>query len=138
MATAPKPKVTPKPKVKAAPKPKTTSKPNAVEKLIQDVTNRYRVTAREARDIVTAVGTVAKIPVTKYIKENTSLGNDSPAKAALKNLGQQIKETGKAAATGKKGTKSDRIGKLKEIAPNALFPNDDAYISNRLRSQKRK
>ena len=71
-------------------------KPNPREKLIQDVTNRYRVTAREARDIVTAVGTAA-----------TSASSGFFGKKSLKNVERQIKETVKAAKTGERGTTSD-------------------------------
>jgi hypothetical protein len=36
------------------------AKPKDKKSLIQDITNRYRVTAREARDIVTAISTTAR------------------------------------------------------------------------------
>ena len=70
---------------------------SGVEKVIQDITNRYRVTAKEARDIVTAVGTVGA----------TRGGNPTVSKAAGENLKKQVKEVAKAATTGKKGTTSD-------------------------------
>ena len=81
-----------------APKPK----PNAVEKLIQDVTNRYRVTAREARDIVTAVGSAATAT-------RKSVQKDMPVGKVIKNVAKQVKEVGTAAATGKKGTTSYKV-----------------------------
>jgi hypothetical protein len=65
------------------------------ENLIQDITNRFRVTAREARDIVTAVGT-----------KLTSTGVPQGS-ASNKNLVKQVAETARAAATGKPGTSSD-------------------------------
>jgi hypothetical protein len=71
------------------------SKPDKKTSLIQDITNRYRVTAREARDIVTAVGTLG-----------TAIGSPSKTAStvkAAKNLGTQIKE---AAKVGKTGTTS--------------------------------
>jgi hypothetical protein len=71
------------------------------ENLIQDITNRFRVTAREARDIVTAVGTLAQ--------SSTSSKNPQSKGPAVKNLVKQVKETASAAATGKKGTTSDRV-----------------------------
>jgi len=71
---------------KVAPKP--ASKPNKLESLIQDVTNRYRVTAREARDIVTAAGTVAKTRNPKFVGD----------------VVKQVKEVKTAATTGRKGT----------------------------------
>ncbi len=76
-------------------------KTQAKESLIQDITNRFRVTAREARDIVTAVGTLAQ--------SSTSSKNPQSQGPAAKNLIKQVKETVSAAATGKKGTTSDRV-----------------------------
>ena len=85
--------------------------PNKVEKLIQDVTNRYRVTAREARDIITAAGTVVK---TKNTPSKGSGFQGTSKKTAVQNLKKQIVETGKAAVTGKKGTSSDTMGYPKD------------------------
>ena len=73
----------------------------AKDNLIQDITNRFRVTAREARDIVTAVGTAAQAA--------TSSNNPQSKGPANKNVVKQIKETAMAAATGKKGTTSDSV-----------------------------
>lgn len=70
---------------------------NAAEKLIQGITNRYRVTAREARDIVTAVSTA-----TKY-RKNENQGSYNMLKG---DVVKQVKEAGMAAATGKKGTRA--------------------------------
>ena len=96
-------------------KPPASQKPNKVEKLIQDVTNRYRVTAREARDIVTAVSTAGKSALTAQV------GDASQIKKAGKNIVKQVKETGVAAATGRKGTKS---------AKSVTDPNQ-TFISSR-------
>jgi hypothetical protein len=79
----------------------TPVKKAAKESLIQDITNRFRVTAREARDIVTAVGTAAQAA--------TSSNNPQSKGPANKNVVKQIKETAMAAATGKKGTTSDSV-----------------------------
>jgi len=77
---------------------------NRQSDLIQNITNRYRVTAREARDIVTAVGTVGK---TLKGSKTMSLPKDEKAPvSAIKNLGRQVKETSRAAITGKSGTTS--------------------------------
>jgi len=81
-----------------------TAKSNKVEKLIQDITNRYRVTAREARDIITAAGTVVK---TDNSPQQGMGFRGTSRKTAVKNLKKQVVETAKAAATGKKGTTSD-------------------------------
>lgn len=73
----------------------------AKDSLIQDITNRFRVTAREARDIVTAVGTAAQA--------STSSERQQSRGPAGKNLAKQVKETVRAATTGKKGTTSDVV-----------------------------
>ena len=80
-----------------APVKKTQAKDN----LIQDITNRFRVTAREARDIVTAVGTLSST--------NSSGKNPLSSGPSIKNLVKQVKEVGTAAKTGKKGTTSDVV-----------------------------
>lgn len=88
---------------KQAPAPK----PNKLESFIQDVTNRYRVTAREARDIVTAAGT--------YMNS----ANASQGKAAKSNIAKQVAETVTAAKTGNKGTTSDKATiKMAKDKPN--------------------
>jgi len=66
------------------------------------VAKRFGITAREARDIATAVGTVGK-SVLKSPQEGIS-----PRKA-VKNLKKQVKEVGQAAVKGKKGTSSGRL-----------------------------
>ena len=60
------------------------------------VAKRFGVTVREARDIATAVSTAASL-------------RGAPAKQkarAIENVKKQVKEAGRAAATGKKGTRS--------------------------------
>ena len=73
--------------------------------LAQDITNRYRVTAREARDIITAVGSLGKASVLR------ETGDTSAMKKAAKDVVKQVKETGKAAMTGKKGTSAAKAVK---------------------------
>jgi hypothetical protein len=80
---------------------KPAYKAGAKESLIQDITNRFRVTAREARDIVTAVGT--------FSSTNSSGKNPKSSGPSIKNLVKQVKEVGTAATTGKKGTTSDIV-----------------------------
>ena len=90
--------------------------------LIQDITNRYRVTAREARDIVTAVGTLGRTVVDRNIvpggSSNSLAGKnmDSGEKskkakieAATRNLVKQTREVTTAAVSGKKGTSSAKV-----------------------------
>jgi hypothetical protein len=93
------------PAPKAPVKAKQAERKDAVNKLIQDVTNRYRVTAREARDIVTAVSTAT-----------TSASSGFQEKASLKNVARQVGETVKAAKTGQKGTTSD-IARKDKVTP---------------------
>lgn len=78
-----------------------------IDKVVSDITNRYRVTAREARDIVTAVGTHMQTAVGNQTKKRT--GDASSVGPSGKNLIKQVKETAVAAATGKKGTTSDKV-----------------------------
>ena len=63
------------------------------------VAKRFGITAREARDIATAVGT----SLTTSTLKNPAKGLKSDVRA---NLGKQIKEVGAAAVKGKKGTTS--------------------------------
>jgi hypothetical protein len=73
--------------------------------LVKEITKRYNVTAREARDIVTAVGTVGQFARPQKIGKTVSI-DTLRLKAAGKNLKTQVKETGRAAVTGQKGTRS--------------------------------
>ena len=71
------------------------------------VAKRFGVTAREARDIATAFGTY----------QNSA--SRRQADASSRNLIKQIKETGTAARTGKKGTTSDQLTiKMQKGVPN--------------------
>lgn len=90
------------------PAPRATQKADKNKaSLIQEITNRYRVTAREARDIVTAVGSIGKA------KDIISTeGKKRVFKEGVKNLKTQVAETAVAAATGKKGTESNQVKKL--------------------------
>jgi hypothetical protein len=69
-----------------------------ISQFVGKVGNRIGTVAREARDIPTAVGTI----MTKY-----AFPKDVESGPSNKNLGNQIKEVGTAAFTGKKGTTSD-------------------------------
>ena len=98
---------------------------NRQSDLIQNITNRYRVTAREARDIVTAVGTAGATlkneQIRGYFLAKPTYGSErkrtqEPVVAA-KNIARQVKETGRAALTGKSGTKSDQIKKKSPHRP---------------------
>jgi hypothetical protein len=81
---------------------------------VSKVVKRAKTTAREARDVVTAVGTVGNAAY------NTVTNKTNPFKAtvtskkniagSVKNLAKQVKETRTAALTGKKGTTSAQSG----------------------------
>jgi hypothetical protein len=84
-------------KRQAAKKPSGTAKKMAAKpSTVQQIAKRFNVTAREARDIATAVSTAASF------RNNVHTGTYARLK---KDVGTQIKEAGKAAITGKKGTK---------------------------------
>jgi hypothetical protein len=71
------------------------------------VAKRFGITAREARDIATALGT-------KMTSTGVAQGS-----ASNKNLVRQIAETGRAALTGKPGTSSDKATmKMYKDKPN--------------------
>jgi len=70
--------------------------------VVSEVAKRYNITAREARDIATAIGT----GMATYQSSKNSKNVKGPSG---KNLIKQVKETAVAAATGKKGTTSDYV-----------------------------
>jgi hypothetical protein len=96
-----KPKHTPKP-ASANPKLKKSVArgPKAGSGVISKVAGRAKSTAREVRDVPTAVGT----SVMGYLNPS-GIVKRGPS---TKNLAKQVKEAGRAVLTGKKGTASDR------------------------------
>ena len=70
---------------------------------LDKIAQRFGITAREARDIATAVGSLAS-SATKY------RGRPEMKKAAAKDVVRQVKETARAATTGQRGTTAARIG----------------------------
>ncbi len=93
---------------KAAAKPAAKK---AAPSTVQQIAKRFGVTAREARDIATAVGNVAKSAksATNLDRTGNQYLGGMALKASVKDLKKQVKETGRAAKTGAKGT---RAGKL--------------------------
>jgi hypothetical protein len=81
-------------------KPTYSGKPKAKPSTVQQVAKRFGITAREARDIATAVGTAVS-------SRNVGGGGN---KFAVKDIKTQIKEVGTAALTGKKGTTAAKSG----------------------------
>jgi hypothetical protein len=104
-----------KAKLKKELKPiKSESRSKAGSSVVSKVVKRAKTTAREARDIATAVGTVGNAAYnTIYLDKNplnitkTSKKNLS---GSVKNLVKQVKETRTAAKTGAKGTTSAKSG----------------------------
>ena len=104
------------------------AKPKDKKSIIQDITNRYRVTAREARDIVTAVSTTARAFIgagdpdktddrVGVFKKGSRVGTVTRGDAkslTVKNLAKQVGEVYTAATKGKSGTKSAKMTSLKE------------------------
>ena len=66
-------------------------------KVAKAITKRVGTVAREARDVVTAAGTVA----------NTRITSPKVSKMAGENFKKQVREVGSAIKSGKKGTTSD-------------------------------
>jgi hypothetical protein len=103
---------------------KAASKPST----IAQVAKRFNITAREARDIATAVSTAARAvtnagnPNNKdfpfaVMKKGSRVGSVAPGDVkslAAKNLAKQIGEVYTAATKGKSGTKSAKLTSLKE------------------------
>ena len=121
------------------------AKPKDKKSIIQDITNRYRVTAREARDIVTAISTLGRTVVDKNInragvydvtKKGKSVSpgmNASGTRAAgVRNLAKQVGEVYTAATKGKSGTKS---GKIKSYKNKAGQTTSEAYQTPTKRKQ---
>jgi hypothetical protein len=94
----------------------TARKPKAGTSTVSKVVGRAKTTAREARDVVTAVGTSARsrLNTRSYRSASGGLKSTPTSKAntaaADKNLKKQLKETAMAAMTGKKGTTSAQTG----------------------------
>ena len=82
---------------------------SGIEKIVQDITNRYRVTAREARDIVTAVSTAGDVAKTKL--QGKKFETPKPG-SGIKAIAKQVGEVGKAAVTGKPQTTAPKSGGL--------------------------
>tara|TARA_R110000868_G_scaffold103262_2_gene284503 strand:- start:763 stop:1158 length:396 start_codon:yes stop_codon:yes gene_type:complete len=77
---------------------------------LDKVAKRYKITAREARDIATAVGTLGRAVVDKnVIGIKGRSGTKGKVEASVRGVVKQVRETGRAAATGKMGTTAAKI-----------------------------
>jgi hypothetical protein len=105
----------------------------AANKALSEITKRFGITAREARDIATAVGTAIQ-----SARNPNVLGARAKLKSPLRPTAgnvvkKQIKETITAAKTGKKGTTSPKLRdtgkKINLLAPgkknNPIFPKPE-------------
>jgi hypothetical protein len=112
-------------------KSKEKIKTSKKESLVDNITKRYRVTAREARDIVTAVSTAARTVTdpevrgmgVHYVTKNGKRvkGGEAPqgrelTAKTLRNVAKQVGEVYTAATKGKSGTRSAQIKSLKSPA----------------------
>ena len=114
--------------------------------IIDDITKRFRVTAREARDIVTAVSTLGRtvtdsnvkgrgLDITKRGKKvgSTFDGSETRSKAA-RNLAKQVGEVYTAATKGKSGTKSAKIKSVKSKSGSGMTIREN-YATETKRKQ---
>ena len=79
---------------------------------LDKVAKRFGITVREARDIATAVGTVGSLARSRDVKNR-----GAQVKKAVKGVVKQVKETGVAAKTGKKGTTAGLKGTKRGEVP---------------------
>jgi len=94
----------------AAKKPSGTAKKMAAKpSTVAQIAKRFSITAREARDIATAVGTVVGLKFDKNAQYGRYTYPEAERRKAMKNLKNQVSETVTAAKTGKKGTTSGRM-----------------------------
>jgi hypothetical protein len=116
-------------KAAAKPTPKGGSGINAIAK-------RFGITAREARDIATAVTTLGKAVVTPASTFGGSPKKPAAIVRAVGNVAKQAGETYTAATKGKSGTSS---GKLKTmIRGSSGLPADVQYYGGTKRKQGNK
>jgi len=94
--------------------------------LAQDIADRYRVTLREARDIVTSVNTTAKAVVTPG--KNYGSGTKNKKATIVKSVGDIAKQAGEtytAATKGKAGTSAIKLNTRSRSASG--IPKDVEY-----------
>jgi hypothetical protein len=105
----------------------TTSKPSTV----QQVAKRFGITAREARDIATAVGSAAQA-----IRKSPQEG--MPVKKIVKDVAKQVKEVGTAAKTGKKGTTATVLSPNKKSQANRKVAGDKGFVQYNVKNSKKR
>ena len=138
MATAPKPKpnkdLPTKAGMNAIQKKLTKLKAAAKPSTVQQVAKRFGITAREARDIATAVTTLGKAVVTPG-KNYGSLAKNKPATIvkAAGDIAKQAGETYTAATKGKAGTAALKLTTKRRGASG--MPSDVEYKTGGKRKQ---
>ena len=95
------------------------------------VAKRFGITAREARDIATAVGSAATA-----IRKSPQEG--MPVKKIVKNVAKQIKETGTAAKTGKKGTSAYVVSPNKASQSARKAAGDKGFVTYNVKGSKKR
>ena len=110
---------------------KGTARSKSGGSALSAVAKRFGITAREARDIATAVGSAATA-----IRKSPQEG--MPVKKIVKNVAKQVKEVGTAATTGKKGTSAY------QVKPNAASQRargaagDKGFVTYNVKGSKKR
>jgi len=107
---------------------------------LEKVAKRFGVTAREARDIATAVSTLGRSVASKETmneaikrgKRLPSITSGERKTLAAKNLAKQVGEVYTAATKGKSGTKS---AKLKSVKTETGLTKRTAFVTPTKRKQ---
>jgi rubrerythrin len=102
---------------------------NAKPSTIQQIATRFNITAREARDIATAVGSAAQA-----IRKSPQEG--MPVKKIVKNVAKQVKETGTAAAKGKKGTSAYVVSPNKASQSARKAAGNEGFVTYKVKGSK--
>jgi len=115
------------PTKKKSPKP---AKPST----IQQIATRFNVTAREARDIATAVTTLGKAALTPARNYGSTVKNkQATIIKAVGDVAKQAGETATAARTGKSGTSALKLKTM--VRGSSGLPADVEYITGKKRKQ---
>ena len=101
----------------------------AVNKALSEITKRFGITAREARDIATAVGSAAQA-----IRKSPQEG--MPVKKIVKGVAKQVKEVGTAAKTGKKGTTATVLSPNKASQNARKAAGGKGYVTYNVKGSK--
>ena len=102
-------KQTPQMKKTAAANAKPAARSKAGASTVASVAKRFGVTAREVRDIATALGTAVQSARNPNVLGTKAKVGASTRPTATKIIAKQVKEAAVAAATGKKGTTSPKL-----------------------------